>query len=96
MNPAMKTEIELLPALPSARSSGSVTGLRARGGFEGDVTWRDGKRASARIKSVPKEKQTAAIRSGKPTVEIELKSGGKVLLNSGLQRASKSGQGSIL
>jgi alpha-L-fucosidase 2 len=35
-------EIELLPALPRARATGSVRGIRTRGGFELDVSWRDG------------------------------------------------------
>jgi alpha-L-fucosidase 2 len=89
MNQAMKPEIELLPALPSAWPGGSVTGLRARGGFEVDVTWRDGKLTTARIKSVTKEKKTVTIRCGERIAEVELKSGGEVWLNAELQRVAK-------
>ena len=43
------TIIELLPALPDAWPSGSVSGLKARGGYTIDMTWKYGKVKSVTI-----------------------------------------------
>jgi alpha-L-fucosidase 2 len=42
-------EIRLLPALPKAWPSGSVSGVRTRGGCSVDLTWRAGQVSGARI-----------------------------------------------
>ncbi|MBN2329685.1 MAG: glycoside hydrolase family 95 protein [Candidatus Omnitrophica bacterium] len=64
-------EIDLLPALPDALPAGRITGLRARGGFEIDLAWDDGKLTKAKIRSISGNK--AAIRYGDKVKEIRFK-----------------------
>lgn len=66
-------EIHLLPALPSAWPDGEVTGLRARGGFEVDLRWQQGRLVQARIHSLAG--QPATLRYGSVTKPLNLGKG---------------------
>jgi alpha-L-fucosidase 2 len=76
-------EVVLLPALPSAWPSGSVTGLRARGGFEVDLTWRHGALEHAVIRS--KLGQPCAVRYGERSLQIATRTGETITLDGTLQ-----------
>ena len=73
-------EIELLPALPKAWPAGRITGLRARGGYEIGIEWRDGKLVSATVKNVSGYGQ-CQVRYGDKVVGLKVKPGEAKKLN---------------
>ncbi len=66
-------QIHLLPALPKALADGSVKGLCARGGFEVDIYWKDGKLAKAVIYS--KLGNPCILKYGDKTKEVSIPRG---------------------
>ncbi len=76
-------ELELLPALPSAWPSGSVSGLRARGGFGVDLAWKGGSLASATIRG--RAGAELRVRLGEKTAEFAVPASGTLKLDAALK-----------
>jgi alpha-L-fucosidase 2 len=76
-------EVELLPALPRAWPDGSVSGLRARGGFEVDLAWRRGVLERAVVRS--KRGGPCAVRYGEKVARLGTRAGGAITLDGALR-----------
>jgi alpha-L-fucosidase 2 len=84
--------IRVLPALPMAwRERGSVTGLRARGGFEVDLQWVGGRLEQVVLR--PARDGDVQIRYADRRVNFQCKAGVAVRLNSELARLPGAGGG---
>ncbi|HEY6641883.1 MAG TPA: glycoside hydrolase family 95 protein [Povalibacter sp.] len=68
-----RQRIHLLPALPKAWSEGTVTGLRARGGFSVELRWSEGQLERAVITSLAGQPGTLVYRGQK--LDVKLKRG---------------------
>ncbi len=62
--------IDLLPALPAAWPTGSIRGLRTRGGCTVDIAWRDGRLESARIAGRIAGSRTVTLGGKRRTVKV--------------------------
>lgn len=79
-------EISLLPALPAKYPTGSVTGLRARGGYKVDIFWKDGVLTKAVIKADrTKKDKIIPVRYAGLVKSVKLAKGQTIVLNSSLE-----------
>ncbi len=67
--------IHLLPALPQAWAEGSVRGMRARGGFEVDMEWTQGKLSGATLRNVSAGSGACRVQCMGGVVEVQVASG---------------------
>ncbi len=65
--------VHLLPALPKAWSRGSVRGLRARGGLEVDLAWKEGRLTECTLHSTAGGR--CRLRLGERTVDVTVPAG---------------------
>jgi alpha-L-fucosidase 2 len=81
-------EVELLPALPSAWKKGYIYGLMARGGFEVDIDWENGKLKQTKI--ISKNGNPLRLSYSGKVIEIPVTEKGKdYLFDSDLKRLIK-------
>jgi alpha-L-fucosidase 2 len=67
----LQFEIELLPALPKAWPTGNVKGLRARGGIEVDLAWKDGQVAEYHLRSREPRQVNVRVRGELKTITTD-------------------------
>lgn len=75
-------EVRLLPALPTGWADGSVTGLRARGQYVVDMTWKGGTLVSAVIHAG--KDGPVNLRYKDKTATVTMKAGGSVQIGADL------------
>lgn len=81
-------ELVLLPALPKAWPTGAVTGLRARGGYEIDLAWADGKLTRVTVRSLTGSGQLR-VRVGETVARLKFAAGETKVLGPALRVVKK-------
>ena len=75
--------VYLLPALPGGWPTGSIKGLRARGGFEVDISWKDGQLVEASVRSLLGN--PLALQCGEKMVRLQPRKGRTVRFGANLE-----------
>jgi alpha-L-fucosidase 2 len=78
-------EIRILPALPRQWPSGSLTGVRVRGGGRADITWSDGRLTRLTLQS--DRARTYRVSYGERSADVRVGPGAPVVVDGALQRA---------
>jgi alpha-L-fucosidase 2 len=81
--------IHLLPALPKAWPTGSIRGMRVRGGYEVDMEWKDGFLTQAVVREISNGSRKVAVRCGKGVSTFTLAKGESHVLRAGDFGAAK-------
>lgn len=76
--------IDILPALPSDFTEGEVKGIRARGGFELNFSWKNGK--LSRLEVLSKAGNDCVLRYGGKEISFSTKKGKKYRFNGELMK----------
>jgi len=71
--------VDLLPALPAEWATGDIRGLRARGGFTIDMSWKEGQLSTATVRSV--KGGIAKFRYSGGVLNLKLAPGQSISLN---------------
>ena len=77
-------EVQLLPALPIAWQKGYIHGIVARGGFEVDLDWENGKLKQVKILS--KLGNTCRVRYGDQVISLKTQKGKAYILDGSLKQ----------
>jgi len=79
-----KDNIKLLGGLPDEWPNGSIKGLRARGGFEVDIYWKNGNLTKASVKSLLGN--TTRLRYADKSIKLKTKPGKTYVFDKNLKR----------
>jgi alpha-L-fucosidase 2 len=77
-------DIRVLPTLPDRWPSGSLTGVRVRGGGKLDITWNDGRLTGVRLQSDRATKYR--ISYGERSADVQVGAGKPIVMDGALQR----------